>query len=724
MWEYLAFINPDSAIAIYNSFPGRDLKFGISDAQTYHWLHSMSVLGRVDASLTADYPLAAAFKNNGEQIYVAHNYGNTAINVTFSDGYVLTVPANSMATSKDISIEGELASSFTESYPGGSVDLILTISGGTPSLVEFVDGETLIGQAAQAPYTIQALNLGVGKHSFYARIYDGNNFSISNLVTVTVGEQLPYLGNPTIIPGSLEAGHYDIFEGGIGQGISYVDMDPANNGDFRESEYVDASLDFAEGAVVGWIAVGEWMEYTVDVQQPGNYSLEFRYACGNQNGGGPFRIESDGVVAKAGITVNYSGDWSAWTSKTVSDVPLKSGKQVLRLFFNEGELNLGEMTFSYSSPLSYDQPIADAGNNILVQLPANSTTLDGSNSSNPGTAGLTYTWEQIYGPTTLTFTNSTIAQPGISTLEEGVYLIKLTVDNGTYADFDEVYVISSVNSNVAPKVSIFTPTDNSEFLDGETIQISALASDLNGNVVEVKFYVNNNLIATSTQFPYETTWNPSVGQYSLTAVATDNDGSSTTSEAVHVTINPAPPCYALSSNGEFYYEFSPDDNNPTLTFIPTLTGMGSPTCILYYGTNPGAPLPGYPVTPNVPYQLNASEGTLIYFYYTYSYPGQGEHNNSANKDSYVIGSCQPLEVSLPEMPMDIDYYPNPVSDILHLNLPAGKNRISVYDCTGKLISIMQSEQTHIAFDMADFDSGIYIFRVKNRSKIHSFKIVK
>ncbi|NNC95065.1 MAG: hypothetical protein HKN92_05840, partial [Chitinophagales bacterium] len=108
---------------------------------------------------------------------------------------------------------------------------------------------------------------------------------------------------------------------------------------------------------------------------------------------------------------------------------------------------------------------------------------------------------------------------------------------------------------------------------------------------------------------------------------------------VAITVVNAPPCYGTSWDGDFDYEFSPADNNPTLTFIPSGPGVGDPTCILYYGTNPSS-LPGYFVTPNIPYTLNASMGTTIYFYYTYSFPGFVEKNNSANKDSYVIGSCK------------------------------------------------------------------------------------
>jgi hypothetical protein len=88
-WQYLSFIDPAAAINLYNSYPQRNLKFGISDAQTYHWLHSMNVLGRVNTNITANYPIAASFTSNGITTYVAHNYGNTPITVAFSDGYNL-----------------------------------------------------------------------------------------------------------------------------------------------------------------------------------------------------------------------------------------------------------------------------------------------------------------------------------------------------------------------------------------------------------------------------------------------------------------------------------------------------------------------------------------------------------------------------------------------------------------------------------------------------------
>ena len=82
--------------------------------------------------------------------------------------------------------------------------------------------------------------------------------------------------------------------------------------------------------------------------------------------------------------------------------------------------------------------------------------------------------------------------------------------------------------------------------------------------------------------------------------------------------------------------FSEDLNNQLLTFIPSVSHVGDPTCILYYSTS-GTP-PGYNVTLIFPFTINANEGEVIHFYYTYSYNGM-EENTSGDPHSYEIGSC-------------------------------------------------------------------------------------
>ncbi|MGB0305491.1 MAG: family 16 glycosylhydrolase [Flavobacteriaceae bacterium] len=96
-------------------------------------------------------------------------------------------------------------------------------------------------------------------------------------------------------------------------------------------------------------------------------------------------------------------------------------------------------------------------------------------------------------------------------------------------------------------------------------------------------------------------------------------------------------CAQAAENGDYRYEISSDLNNPTITFIPLNGNAGNPTCILYYGSGTGT-YPGYTISPNVPYQINASQGDQINFYFTYSHNG-GERNNSNNPYSFTVGEC-------------------------------------------------------------------------------------
>jgi hypothetical protein len=529
------------------------MKFGVSDAQTYHWLHAMNAMGTLEATLTADYPIAAAFSDNGDITYVAHNYSNAPITVTFSDGYTLLVPANQMATSKDANVSGTINSDFSQAFPNGSVNLTVTTVGSGITKVEFYDGTTLLGEAPTAPYKFKATNLALGKHGMYAKVFEGSQFNVTNIVTIQVGEQVPYSGTPIEIPGVIEPGLYDIFEGGIGQNITYVDVSQNNEGDFRTNEYVDAATDTNEGSFIGWISAGEWVEYTIDVQTAGNYDVSFRYASGNASGGGPFHFEVEGKKISSDISVSATSteNWSTWSTATASNIELNEGVQVLRLFFTNGEFNLGKLTFSYNSPLGYNPPVADAGDNVVVVLPASTTSLDGSLSTDADTPILDYTWEQIYGPSVISFSDNTVIQPTISNLEEGIYKCKLTVSDGSHESSSTVLVIVSTTGNTNPVTNITSPANNATFKQNTDILITASASDLDGTVSLVEFFDGATKIGEDSSSPFSYLWSgASLGNHELTTKATDNNGATSTSPIVNITVQQTKTCTETSSDAQ------------------------------------------------------------------------------------------------------------------------------------------------------------------------------
>ena len=179
------------------------------------------------------------------------------------------------------------------------------------------------------------------------------------------------------------------------------------------------------------------------------------------------------------------------------------------------------MTFAYNSPLNYVPPVADAGQNVVVTLPNTTAVLDGSLSKDPEGETITYSWEQIYGPSTITFSDNKSVSPSVSNLVEGVYKCKLTISDGTYEDSSDVLIIVSSTGNSSPSISITSPSDGAAFRENDDITISTITSDLDGSVALVEFYSGDTKIGEDTTDSFKFTWSgASIGNHQLTAVAT------------------------------------------------------------------------------------------------------------------------------------------------------------------------------------------------------------
>src|SRR3989442_7636 len=108
-------------------------------------------------------------------------------------------------------------------------------------------------------------------------------------------------------------------------------------------------------------------------------------------------------------------------------------------------------------------------------------------------------------------------------------------DHGAHTTSAPVQI--TVRPNTPPTVNITSPANNSTLPMPGTIMITADASDSDGSIKKVKFYVDDVQIRTDTQPPYRAKWrHPAAGTYELRAVATDNGGLSTTSATIHVTV--------------------------------------------------------------------------------------------------------------------------------------------------------------------------------------------
>ena len=522
-WEFLAYINAPKAIELYNSFPNRNLKFGVSDAQTYHWLHSLNALGRLQPNTTANHPLAVAFKKGNQMVYVAKNDGPDTLKVKFSDGYVMTIAPRKLKTSLDLDITAHITTDFGQLYKGTAATLYFDSLSITPDSVQWYMGSNRIKTYVATPFTLTTTTLNAGKYIFYARVFKGQNQIISNLTEIIVGEQIAYNKSIATIPGSFQSGHFDEFEGGNGQSIAYIDFSTKNLGNFRTNESVDASSNSQEGAILTYIDAGEWTEYTANITKDGLYDCTLRYANGNLGAAGKLSIWLNNQRIANDITFPSTQKWETFGSITLKNIPLVRGKRVIRLQFDDAGVNLGKLQFVWSSNLPKALPVADAGGNISCAIGTDSFICDGSKSSYGHLGYLNYQWKQIYGPSKLIIERENGQQVTFKQPKEGVYKIRLIVSDSLYNDENDIFIFVRNGGNQLPEVSITSPIATTTTIENQPFQITASADDLDGSIKSVTFWLDGDSVAIDTGAPYAFSTKLPEGKHQVYAVATDNN---------------------------------------------------------------------------------------------------------------------------------------------------------------------------------------------------------
>ncbi len=109
----------------------------------------------------------------------------------------------------------------------------------------------------------------------------------------------------------------------------------------------------------------------------------------------------------------------------------------------------------------------------------------------------------------------------------------------TFIAYGAPEVFSGGGTNTAPSVSITSPANGAVIGAPGAVTITANATDAEGPVQRVEFYVDGALVDTDLSAPFSGNWNATVGGHSLTATAYDGGGLSTPSAAVPVTVNAA-----------------------------------------------------------------------------------------------------------------------------------------------------------------------------------------
>ncbi|MDF1563163.1 MAG: carboxypeptidase regulatory-like domain-containing protein [Deltaproteobacteria bacterium] len=166
-----------------------------------------------------------------------------------------------------------------------------------------------------------------------------NNFSstrahVGARTDIELLPRQPYLEGGHPLPGRLQAEAYD--HGDLG--IAYFDRSRGNSGGEVRVDDVDVRACAAPGCYqVTDTQAREWLEYRVSVGTAGTFTPALSVASPV---GGNLRLEVDGADAAGVLVAPNTGDFDTFQTVTGPDIPLSAGDHVVRLYFEDGDIDV------------------------------------------------------------------------------------------------------------------------------------------------------------------------------------------------------------------------------------------------------------------------------------------------------------------------------------------------------------------------------------------------
>jgi hypothetical protein len=392
-----------------------------------------------------------------------------------------TAPNN---TPPSVSITSPVGGATFTAPASITVNASATDSDGTVAKVQFYANGSLLGTDTTAPFSVTWSNAAAGTYNLTAVATDnGNMATTSGIVSITVS-------NGTPPPSTLPAG--------------WSASDVGATGTTGTSTFSNGVYSVSGAGADVWGSADA-----------------FHYAYRTLSGDGS-------IVARVTSIQNIN----AWT---------KAGVMIRNSLSASAAHGFMLVASSATKGVPYQRRPVDGGATVSssgsqstaprwVKLVRSGSLITGYESPD----GVSWT---AVGSDTFTMGSTVLVGLAVSSHVTGV--------NAT-ATFDNVTVTAGgappPPQNVAPSVSLTSPAAGATFTAPATISIAASATDSDGTIAQVQFYAGATLLGTDTTAPYQITWsNVSDGSFTITAVATDDDGASTTSSGVTVTVGVAVP---------------------------------------------------------------------------------------------------------------------------------------------------------------------------------------
>lgn len=127
------------------------------------------------------------------------------------------------------------------------------------------------------------------------------------------------------------------------------------------------------------------------------------------------------------------------------------------------------------------------------------------------------------------------------TFDASSQVLRIRHDSGTNVQVNAGAGVPGSSANAAPTVALTSPAPGTTVPVGSAVQLAATAADVDGSVTSVQFVSGSQPLATVTSSPYTYGWTPTTaGTYAISALATDDRGTTSRSASVTITVTSAP----------------------------------------------------------------------------------------------------------------------------------------------------------------------------------------